>query len=428
MMNFGQLVLGRYEVTDLLAEGGQYSVAKATETSTGRAVVVKQLVAAPRQSNYQEELARLKRQAGLRVGHPAVADIIDHGEESGDWYLVMPFVEGRSLLQHIMVAGGKLAPEETLRITGELTQGLAAIHAQGIVHRDIKPENIQVTPDGSPVILDFGIARLVNQNTITGGNGLLGSPAFMSPEQVRDPRTVDHRADLYSLGAVTYFQLTRYPPVRGTNPEAMARSVLQDVPASPQALDANVPAQLDQVCMRLLEKDPNARFQSAEECLAALSGGNAPTRGSFCTCCGTQASPGAMFCSCCGVPLGGHGTGTACLACGVQVGQASTCPGCRRSFSHADHRFSFKAGSIAGRTFRAPEGIYHVGRNVLSPRDAHISRRHLLVACLDGQFHVQDAGSTNKTFVNGQLADAPTHLAPGQELSIGGNVAAYSRA
>jgi len=426
MMQFGQIVRG-YEVIDLIAEGGQFSVAKARCLKTGTVVAIKQLAAAPGQSNYDEELARFRRQAGLRFGHPNILDPIDSGQEDGERYIITPFVEGKSLACLVMAAGGRLPHDQARRIVLEIASGLSAVHAQGVVHRDIKPENVQIRPDGSPVLLDFGICRKVTEKTITCGAGLLGSPAFMSPEQTLNPSTVDHRSDLFSLGAVDYFMLTGFPSVRGTDVDAITRSVREDIPASPRTLDPSIPADLDSVCMTLLAKPPEHRPQTADQVIAALSGQVRSSAGQFCRSCGRQAVPGAKYCGACGAALGLAAQGPRCMACGTTVGEAASCSHCRRPFSPASHRLSGMQGTVAGAVFRIPEGIFVVGRIELSSRDAHISRRHLLVACTNGVVHFQDSGSSNGTFVAGVRADTPIMLAPGQEIVIGGNVLVYTR-
>ena len=427
MMQFGQIIRG-HEVIDLIAEGGQFSVAKARCLKTGAVVAIKQLAAAPGQSNYDEELARFHRQAGLRFGHPNILDPIDSGQEDGEWYIIMPFVVGNSLASHVMAAGGRLLPDHAKKIALEVAGGLSAVHARGVVHRDIKPENIQVRPDGSAVLLDFGICRKVTEKTITRGAGLLGSPAFMSPEQTLNPSTVDHRSDLYSLGAVDYFMLTGFPPVRGNDVDAITRSIREDIPASPRTLDPSIPADLDSVCMTLLAKPPEHRLQTADQVIAALSGQGQPSAGVFCRSCGVQSAPNARYCGRCGAALGlAAAQGPRCMACGTTVGEAASCSHCHRPFSHANHRLSGRQGTMAGDAIRIPEGIFVVGRIELSSRDAHISRRHVLVACTNGVVHFQDSGSSNGTFVAGVRADTPIMLAPGQEIVIGGNVLVYTR-
>ena len=189
-----------------------------------------------------------------------------------------------------------------------------------------------------------------------------------------------------------------------------------------------LPEHLDRACMKLLAKQPQARFQTAEELLQALDQTELLAGGSaFCHFCGKETRGACRYCSHCGAELSADQLDTIrCLACAASVGEASVCPGCSRSFSGADHRLFFRTGPLAGHTFRIPEGDYEVGRNELAPRDYHISRRHLRVSCLNGSIEVQDAGSANKTYVAGQLAQHPIELLSGQQIQLADNVALYT--
>ena len=254
----------------------------------------------------------------------------------------------------------------------------------------------------------------------------------MSPEQANDPRNVDHRSDLYSLGAVFYHTLTGSPPVRGTSAGSIVQAILQDIPQSPSQISASIPTHVDQACMKLLAKNPDARFQTAQEFIQAIQGQQGQVsmpaiQGCFCNACGTQILPGSRFCSNCGAQLNvSQVQTTRCLACGGLVDDSAACPHCSRLFSPADHRLIFVAGSLSGCIFRIPEGIYIIGRNELSPRDCHISRKHLSVACTNGSVFIQDAGSANKTYVGQQIADIAILLASGEQVCIAGNTATYT--
>ncbi len=427
MMQIGQLVLGRYRIEDLIQEGGQASVARAVDESTGAWVAVRRLTASPGQSHYPQELARFRRAAELRIGHPAVVDPIDAGEEDGEAYMICPFIEGKDLEAYVAGRGGRLAVHRAVPIIDDLADGLEAIHTQGIIHRDLKPANILIDADDRPHILDFGICRNLQETTITQGSGLLGSLHYMSPEQIVHPGSEDHRSDLYALGAVLYFMVAGRPPVQGDDPGQIAVSICQWTPPSLVQIDSSVPAYVDQACMRLLAKQPDARPQSAAEFRRALQGTGQPGSGQgFCRSCGTQVLTGAVYCYRCGAEC--HADTAAaihCLACGTVVAEAVACPNCRRRFSRPGHRLEFRTGSLTGRVFRVPEGIYDVGREQLAPRDHYISRRQFRVACSNGSVHVEDASSTNRTYVAGQLADHPVQLAAAQELWLAGNSAIY---
>jgi serine/threonine protein kinase len=249
----------------------------------------------------------------------------------------------------------------------------------------------------------------------------------MSPEQFRDPGSVDHRADLYAMGVVFYFMLTGALPVQGSDAPSIALSVCQYIPPSPRHLDPSIPAHVDQACSRLLVKDRDGRFQSAEDFIRALDGAVAPSTATSCPSCGGRAEPDFTYCPQCGARLATSKTEARCFACGGVCGDGTTCLACKQPFSASNHRVSFGSGSLASSEFRIPEGIYLVGRDTLSPRDGQISRHHVHVACLNGTVHIQDAGSTNKTYVGGRLAEQPTLIGAGDELRIAGNTAIYTR-
>ena len=427
-MNIGDIILGRYQVADLIAVGGQACIAKGIDQNTGDAVSIKQLAATPGQPNYDQELARFKRAAGARICHPNVVDPIDFGEEGGQWYIIMPFIEGVTIDKYVAAQGGKLAVDQAVSITLQVAEGLAAMHQKGYVHRDVKPLNIMVQPDGGIQVFDLGICRNTNERTITQGNGPLGSLPYMSPEQLANPGSEDYRSDLYSLAVLLYLMLTGSPPVQGSNAGSIALSICQWIPPSLRQLDPSVPVYVDQACMRLLAKDRESRFQSAQEFIQAIQGAmSQPAQSNCCPACRNAVQTGSGYCPACGA---GQQVATThpeiCIACGTSVGPAPVCSGCNRPFSHCDHRLKFDTGTLTGLTFRIPEGIYPVGRNELSPRDCHISRQHISVACSDGSVHIQDADSTNQTYVSGRPADHPFLLVPGQDLRIAGNSAIYS--
>ena len=423
LMGIGELVLGRYEVVDLLSNGGQATLAKATDRRTGQAVAVKRLSATPDQSNYREELARFQRAGRMQIGHPAVVDPIECTEEDGQWYIIMPYIEGVNLEQFVVQHGGRLPVDKVIPIVEGVAAGLEAIHRHGVVHRDLKPLNIVVDLQGLPHIVDLGICHSMGEATITQGSGLMGTLHWMSPEQVSKPGSEDHRSDLYSLGVIMYYSLTGISPVKGDEPGAIALSIWRDVPPEPRQVLGTIPAPLSQACMKLMAKQREDRFQTAETFLEALEGQSSNV--CVCASCGALVGTVARFCPCCGAELGVRPRPARCLACGGEVGEASACPKCRRPFT-SSHRLLFGTGTLTGMIFRIPEGSYIVGRDVLSERDPHISRRHFRVQCLNGSVLVEDVGSTNKTYVAGQPADRLTPLVAGLEFAFAGNIATYT--
>jgi hypothetical protein len=426
LMGIGELILGRYEVVDLLSNGGQATLAKATDRRTGQAVAVKRLSATPDQSNYREELARFQRAGRMQIGHPAVVDPIECTEEDGQWYIIMPYIEGVDLERFVVQHGGRLPVDKVIPIVEGVAAGLEAIHRRRVVHRDLKPPNIVVDLKGLPHIVDLGICHKVGEATITQGSGLMGTLQWMSPEQVSKPGSEDQRSDLYSLGAIMYYILTGTSPVKGDEPGAIALSICRDVPLEPRQVLGTIPAPLSHACMKLMAKQREDRFQTAEAFLKALKGQPSNVVGAgFCTSCGASVEAGAKFCRYCGAELGVRPRLARCLACGGEAGEASVCPKCRRPFT-SDHRLLFVTGTLTGMTFRIPEGNYVVGRDALLERDPHISRRHFRVQCLNGCVLVEDAGSTNKTYVAGHPADQLMPLVAGLEFAFAGNTATYT--
>jgi len=427
MLQIGQRVLaGRYEVVDLICEGGEATVGKGFDTSTGEMVAIRALNVSPSQSGYKQALARFRRVGGLRIEHANVLDPLDYGEEDGVAFVIFRFVEGPTFEQYVNQHGPVPGCEAIVLIL-EIAAGLSACHARGITHRDIKPANILLEADLHPLIIDPGICSIAGERTLTQGNGLQGSLHFMAPEQIQNPACADQRLDLYALGAVLYFMLTGCLPVQGQTQEEILASVLHWTPPSPRSLNSNIPVDLDGACMRLLAKDPDLRFPSTDALIAELSGlASAITLARYCSFCGRGVSFQAKFCTACGASTSGLLDGVACcLACGEHVGDGDDCGRCNRRFSRTDHRMAFEVGTIAGMVFRIPEGTYAIGREILSPRDHQLSRKHIQVVCNNGTVSLADAGSANGTFVDGRFAGRQIALTPGARILLAGNQALY---
>ena len=258
--------IGRYQVLEPVGDGGMGVVYRALDTRLGRTVALKFLQPLVDADDSAERF-RLEARAAGALEHPNICTIYDIGEtDDGRLYIAMPLYDGETLQERI--ARGPLPIGEATDITVQVLRGLAKAHARGIIHRDIKPANVFVTADGVVKLLDFGIAKLADVS-LTGPKAKpLGTVAYMSPEQA-DAGPVDHRTDLWSLGAVLYEMLSgRRPYARGVPaPRADGQSPL---PPSLVAQRPDVPPALEQVVLKALERSPADRFASADAFAQAL--------------------------------------------------------------------------------------------------------------------------------------------------------------
>jgi serine/threonine protein kinase len=245
------------EILRVIGQGGMGTVYLARQPSLDRLVALK-ILAAPRTDDrgFAERFAREAR-ALAKLSHPNIVTVHDFGEVAGNFYLLMEFVDGLNLRE--LIAARKIAASEALAIVPRICDALQFAHEQGIVHRDIKPENILLDKQGRVKIADFGIAKLLGQTSadrpLTGAQDRFGTPHYMAPEQVEKPLTVDHRADIYSLGVVFYELLTGELPLGRFGP-----------PSSRVQVDVR----LDEVVLHALEKEPSRRYQQASEVRTAV--------------------------------------------------------------------------------------------------------------------------------------------------------------
>jgi serine/threonine protein kinase len=256
--------IGPYEVKGLLGRGGMGVVLKAVDPALNRTVAIKAL--APQLANCGAARQRFLREAraAAAVMHEHVVAVHAVDDTGGVPYLVMEYVRGRSL-QERLDRQGPLAIAEILRIGIQAASGLAAAHAQGLVHRDIKPANILLENGVERARLtDFGLARAVSDAVLTQSGVVTGTPQYMAPEQARG-ESVDHRADLFSLGSTLYAMCTGHPPFRAESAVAVLRRVSDDEPRPIRELNAEVPAWLEAIIARLHAKHPAQRFQTAAE-------------------------------------------------------------------------------------------------------------------------------------------------------------------
>ncbi len=273
-------VIGRYEVLEELGHGAMGAVFKAHDPAMGRTVALKTILAAALAGDKGEEYrARFYREAHAagKLAHPGIVPVFDVGEQEGIPFLVMEYVEGRTLSAAAW-GGERFTVERSCEVGQQIAEALGYAHRKGVIHRDIKPANILMTsPEayGSERarITDFGVAKLAAGDMTSTGQ-LLGTPAFMPPEQYTGAQ-VDGRADLFSLGVILYGLVTGERPFTGDTMTAVSYKVVHTEPVPPRHLNPAIPQRLDEVILKCLAKSPADRFQTGEELaqeLAALRG------------------------------------------------------------------------------------------------------------------------------------------------------------
>jgi eukaryotic-like serine/threonine-protein kinase len=265
-----QLFQERYELGEMLGRGGTCTVVRAWDTRLHRHVAIKRLL--PPLSEDPHARTRFNREgrAIARLSHPNLVTLIDRGSTDTEEYLVFEYVEGRSL-KELVKSSAPLDVEEACNIAGQVALGLAHAHLAGIVHRDVKPQNILLDAEGRAKLTDFGIATGSDWTKVTRAGTIVGSSRYMSPEQVQS-RPVDARSDIYSLGIVLYEMLAGRPPFDGSSIAEIGRQHVRERAASISAQRPEVPAELERVVLRCLEKLPENRFQTMDEYLGALVG------------------------------------------------------------------------------------------------------------------------------------------------------------
>jgi eukaryotic-like serine/threonine-protein kinase len=261
------MVDGRYRIIGRLGSGGMADVYEAEDTQLGRRVALKLLHR--RFAEDPEFVERFRREASSAAGlnHPNIVQVFDRGEWDGTYYIAMELLEGRNLKQ-VVRDHGALDPALAVDIVLQILKAARFAHRRGIVHRDIKPHNVIVDAEGRAKVTDFGIAR-AGASDMTETGSIMGTAQYLSPEQAQG-QPVDARSDLYSIGVVLYELLTGVPPFDADSPVTIALKQVSEDPVPPRVRNPAVPPALDALVLRALRKDPAARFQSADEFIAAL--------------------------------------------------------------------------------------------------------------------------------------------------------------
>jgi tetratricopeptide (TPR) repeat protein/predicted Ser/Thr protein kinase/predicted secreted protein len=257
----GTTFAGRYQVIEELGHGGMGKVYKVHDTKVGEKIALKLI--RPEAGLDSRTVERFSNELKLarKVRHKNVCQMFDLGEDKGTRYITMEYVHGEDLRQ-LLRKVVRMSPGQAVAVARQVCAGLEEAHKLGVVHRDLKPQNIMLDEDGQTRIMDFGIARSLMGKSITGAGTFIGTPEYMSPEQV-EGKDVDERSDIYSLGVILYEMVTGRRPFDGETALAIAHKHKYETPEDPRTVDPQIPERLAQVILRCLEKDKAARYESA---------------------------------------------------------------------------------------------------------------------------------------------------------------------
>jgi serine/threonine protein kinase len=267
--------LGRYEIVAQIGAGGMGEVYRARDPKLNRTVAIKVLLETTAANPEARARFEHEAQSVAALNHPNIVTIHSVEEAAGVVFLTMEYVEGKPLSE--MLVKGGLPLTQILALAIPLADAVAAAHDRGITHRDLKPANVMVTPDGRPKVLDFGLAKLIKaipleqgmtelatMGVVTGEGRIVGTVAYMSPEQAQGI-SIDHRSDLFSLGVILFELATGDRPFTGDTTVSVISSIVKDTPRSVTDLRPNLPPDLSRIIKRCLIKDPERRYQTAKD-------------------------------------------------------------------------------------------------------------------------------------------------------------------
>ena len=265
----GSTFTGRYEIIEELGEGGMGKVYRVEDTKLKQEIALKLITPEIALDKKTIERFRNELKTARKIHHKNVCGMYDLGEEKGTHYITMEYVRGEDLKRLIRKIG-QLGAGQTIPIAKHICEGLEEAHRLGVIHRDLKPQNIMVDEEGNARILDFGIARSLEAKGITDAGVMIGTPEYLSPEQVEGKET-DQRSDIYSLGVILYEMITGRLPFEGDTPLSIALKHKTEEPLEPRKFNAQIPENLSRVILRCMEKDREKRYQRIEELLSELS-------------------------------------------------------------------------------------------------------------------------------------------------------------
>jgi hypothetical protein len=257
------VAFGRYELLGEIARGGMGVVYRARQQGLDRLVALKMVLGVGAATDLAGQRFLQEARTAAALDHPNVVPIYDTGEVDGRLFFTMALVDGPNLRAYVRDRG-RLTTSEAVGLFTQIVAGVAHAHRAGIIHRDLKPANVLMDPDGRARVTDFGLAkRHAGSTELTNTGQVVGTPAYMAPEQARESRDAGPAADVYSLGAILFFLLTGRPPFEGDNVTDLLIKVVTEAPPSPLDFNPDVPAEVEHVCLRCLEKDPADRFPDA---------------------------------------------------------------------------------------------------------------------------------------------------------------------
>jgi serine/threonine protein kinase len=259
----GSTFADRYQIIEELGKGGMGRVYKVLDKEVNAKVALKLIK--PEIASDKKTIERFRNELKVArdISHKNVCRMYDLGKEEGAYYITMEYVSGEDLKSFIR-RSGIISVGKAISIANQVCEGLLEAHRLGVVHRDLKPQNIMIDKEGNARIMDFGIARSLRAKGITGSGVMIGTPEYMSPEQV-DGKEVDQRADIYSLGVILYEMITGQVPFEGDTPFSIGVKQKSEIPRPPKEINEQIPEDLSHVILKCMEKDKEKRYQSVGE-------------------------------------------------------------------------------------------------------------------------------------------------------------------